>query len=54
MIVDFNIENEQIISLSVIKKEDATNRYQLIDDEKFIWMEIEVNSPNINIGKQTR
>ena len=49
MIVDFNIEGEQIISLSVIKKEDATNRYQLIDDEKFIWMEIEVNSPNINI-----
>lgn len=49
MNVDFNIENEQIISLSVIKKEDATNSYQLIDDEKFIWMEIEVDSPNISI-----
>jgi len=49
MIVDFNIENEQIISLSVIKKADTLNRYQLIDDQKFIWMEIEVNSPNINI-----
>lgn len=49
MIVDFNIENEQIISLSVIKKEDAENRYQLIDDEKFIWMEIEIITPNITI-----
>lgn len=49
MIVDFNIANEQIISLSVIKKEDATNRYLLIDDEKIIWMEIEVKSPDIYI-----
>jgi Protein of unknown function DUF262 len=49
MIVDFAIENEQIVSLSVIKKDDAENRYQLIDDEKFVWMEIEINSPNIKI-----
>ncbi|HFK5538322.1 TPA: DUF262 domain-containing protein [Elizabethkingia anophelis] len=47
MIVEFNIGNDEIISLSVIKKEDTENRYQLIDDDKFVWMEIELVGQNL-------
>lgn len=49
MIVDFKIENEQIISLSVIKKIDAVNTYQLIDDEKVVWMELHLNNQNLTV-----
>lgn len=49
MIVEFNIENEEIISLSVIKKEDTESKYQLIDSEKFIWMELELAGQNLLI-----
>lgn len=47
MIVEFNIANDEIISLSVIKKEDTETKYQLIDDDKFIWMELELVSQNL-------
>jgi hypothetical protein len=50
MIVEFNIGNDEIISLSVIKKEDTENKYQLIDDEKFIWMEIELVGQNFMVS----
>jgi hypothetical protein len=50
MIVEFNIGNDEIISLSVIKKEDTENKYQLIDDEKFIWMEIELVGQNLMVS----
>ena len=49
MIVEFNIENEEIISLSVIKKEDTESKYQLIDSEKIIWMELELSGQNLLI-----
>ncbi|MCF8428273.1 MAG: DUF262 domain-containing protein [Bacteroidia bacterium] len=47
MIVEFNIANDEIISLSVIKKEDTETKYQLIDDDKFIWMELELVGQNL-------
>lgn len=47
MIVEFNIANDEIISLSVIKKEDTETKYQLIDNDKFIWMEIELVGQNL-------
>lgn len=47
MIVEFNIGNEELISLSVIKKDDTENKYQLIDDDKFIWMELELVGQNL-------
>jgi uncharacterized protein with ParB-like and HNH nuclease domain len=47
MIVEFNIANDEIISLSVIKKEDTETKYQLIDDDKSTWMEIELGSQNL-------
>jgi hypothetical protein len=47
MIVEFNIENDEIISLSVIKKEDTETKYQLIDANKFIWMELELAGQNL-------
>lgn len=49
MIVEFNIENEELISLSVIKKEDSATKYQLIDNLKFIWMELELVGQNLNV-----
>lgn len=47
MIVEFNIGNDEIISLSVIKKEGSETIYQLVDSEKFIWMEVELAGPNL-------
>jgi len=47
MIVEFNISADEIISLSVIKKEDTETKYQLIDDDRFIWMELELVGPNL-------
>jgi hypothetical protein len=47
MIVEFNIANDEIISLSVIKKEDTETKYQLIDADKFIWMELELVGQNL-------
>ncbi len=47
MIVEFNIANDEIISLSVIKKEDSETKYQLIDSNKFIWMEVELKGKNL-------
>jgi uncharacterized protein with ParB-like and HNH nuclease domain len=49
MIVEFNIANDEIISLSVIKKEDTATEYQLIDKEKSIWMELELVGQNLNV-----
>lgn len=49
MIVEFNIANEDIISLSVIKKENTATEYQLIDNENSIWMELEMVAQNLNI-----
>ncbi|AVF48291.1 hypothetical protein CMT89_08515 [Elizabethkingia anophelis] len=49
MIVEFNIANDEIISLSVVKKENTDNRYQLIDDNKFIWMELELQGQNLSV-----
>lgn len=49
MIVEFSIANDEIISLSVIKKEDTETKYQLIDDEKFIWMELELVDNNLKV-----
>lgn len=42
MIVEFKIANEELISLSVIKKEDSEVIYQLVDSEQFLWMEVEL------------
>jgi hypothetical protein len=50
MIVEFNIENDEIISLSVIKKEDTETKYQLIDADKFIWMELELVGQNLLVS----
>jgi len=47
MIVEFSIENGDLVSLSVIKKEDSERRYQLVDSNKSIWMEVELVSPNL-------
>jgi Protein of unknown function DUF262 len=47
MTVEFNIANDEIISLSVIKKEDTETKYQLIDEDKFIWMELELVGQNL-------
>jgi len=47
MIVEFNIANDEIITLSAIKKEDSETKYQLIDDDKFIWMELELVGQNL-------
>jgi len=47
MIVEFNISADEIISLSVIKKEDTETKYQLIDDDRFIWMELELVGQNL-------
>lgn len=49
MIVEFNIANEEIISLSVIKKEDTEATYQLIDTERLIWMELVLIGQNLEI-----
>ena len=50
MIVEFNIGNDEIISLSVIKKEDTENNYLLIDDaDKLTWMEIELVGKNLKV-----
>ncbi|WP_276345610.1 DUF262 domain-containing protein [Daejeonella sp. JGW-45] len=46
MLVEFNIA-DKIISLSVIKKEGTETCYQLIDDEKRIWMELELVGQNL-------
>jgi hypothetical protein len=47
MIVEFNIGNDEIISLSVIKKEDSETKYQLVDSNQFIWMEVELVGQNL-------
>lgn len=47
MIVEFNISNDVIISLSVIKKEDTEKNYQLIDSDKSVWMELESVGKNL-------
>ena len=47
MIVEFKLANDEIISLSVIKKEDTATKYQLIDQDKFIWMELELVGQNL-------
>jgi hypothetical protein len=55
MIVEFSIENGDLVSLSVIKKEDSERRYQLVDSNKSIWMEVELVSPNLVVlYKDTR
>ncbi len=50
MIVEFKIENDEIISLFVIKKEDAGNIYQLIDTANSSWMELELVGQNLVVS----
>lgn len=47
MIVEFNLANEELICLSVIKKEDSDKKYQLVDSEQTIWMEVELVGSNL-------
>lgn len=47
MIVEFNIAQDEIISLSVIKKADTDNHYQLIDENRHTWMELELKGQNL-------
>lgn len=54
MIVEFDIANENIISLSVIKKNDIENHYQLIDNTNFIWMELVLQENNLTILSQDK
>lgn len=55
MLVEFNIENDGLISLSVIKKEGSDAIYQLIDSNKSIWMEVELKGTNLEVlHKDTR
>ena len=49
MIVEFSAANGEIISLSVIKKADIENHYQLIDEVNSIWMELELQGQNLTI-----
>lgn len=49
MIVEFNIESDESVSLSVIKKENSETIYQLIDSNKFVWMEVEFIGTNLVI-----
>lgn len=49
MIVEFNIGNDELVSLSVIKKEDSETIYQLVDSNKFIWMEVELVGTNLAV-----
>ncbi|MDR2085310.1 MAG: DUF262 domain-containing protein [Bacteroidales bacterium] len=49
MIVEFYTANEDIISLSVIKKNNIENHYQLIDEANSIWMEIELQGQSLAI-----
>lgn len=50
MILDFNLSNETIISLSVVKKEDSKNVYHLIDSDKKVWIELELEGQILNIN----
>ena len=55
MIVEFNIENDELVSLSVIKKEDSETIYQLVDSKEIIWMEVELVGTNLAVlHKDTR
>lgn len=47
MIVEFNTAADEMISLSVVKKENTETEYQLIDKDKFIWMELELVGQNL-------
>lgn len=47
MTVEFNIEIDELVSLSVIKKEDSETIYQLVDSNKFVWMEVELVGTNL-------
>lgn len=49
MIVEFNLNNDELISLSVLKKEDTETKYQLIDTDKSIWMELELSDQNLMV-----
>ncbi|MDI9870733.1 DUF262 domain-containing protein [Flectobacillus roseus] len=55
MIIEFNIENDLLVSLSVIKKEGSGTIYQLVDSNKFVWMEVELVGTNLAVlVKDTR
>jgi len=47
MIVEFKIADDELISLSVVKKTNSENYYQLIDSDNFIWMELELQGKNL-------
>lgn len=49
MIVEFKIENEELISLSVTKKEDSESIYRLVDSNQFTWMEVEIVGTNLEV-----
>lgn len=49
MTIDFKLENDEIKSLSVVKKQNTANHYQCIDEDNFCWMEVEISIPNIEI-----
>ena len=53
--IEFNIENNQLIELFVDKKEDSESRYYLKDSEQFIWLEIELENQSLKwVYKDTR
>lgn len=49
MILDFNKSDETIISLSVLKKSDAENLYDLIDSDNNVWIRLEFNEKTLDI-----
>jgi hypothetical protein len=49
MILDFNITDDAIISLSVVKKENADNHYDLIDIDNKVWIKLELLGQTLNI-----
>ena len=51
MTIDFKLENDEIKSLSVVKKQNTANHYQCIDEDNFCWMEVEISIPNIELVK---
>lgn len=49
MILDFNVSDETIISLSVIKKDNTENFYNLVDKDKKVWIELELSGQTLKV-----
>lgn len=49
MIIEFKIANDELIALSVIKKEDSKTIYKLVDSDQYDWMQVELVENNLVI-----